>query len=95
MEANLAATHGLPLAESVSAALASKIGRIEAHEVLRRAADRAVTEKRQLSDVLKETPEATAHLTGAEIDRLLDPRNYLGSAQRFIARAMGDDDAGS
>ena len=95
MEANLAATHGLPLAESVSAALASKIGRIEAHEVLRRAADRAVTEKRQLSDVLKETPEATAHLTGAEIDRLLDPHNYLGSAQRFIARAMGDDDAGS
>ena len=95
MQANLDATHGLPLAEAVSGALASKIGRIEAHEVLRKAVDRAVTEKRPLSDVLKEMPEVKTHLNGVEIDALLDARNYLGSTQRFISRVLGDDDAHS
>lgn len=93
MQANLDATHGLPLAEAVSGGLASKIGRIEAHEVLRKAVDRAVTEKRPLSDVLKEMPEVKTHLDDVEIDGLLDARNYLGSAQRFISRVLGDDDA--
>jgi 3-carboxy-cis,cis-muconate cycloisomerase len=92
---NLEATHGLPLAEAVSGALASKIGRIEAHEVLRKAAYRAVTEERSLSEVLKQTPEVKTHLSDADIDGLLDARNYLGSAQRFISRVLGDDDAGS
>ncbi len=84
MQANLDATHGLPLAEAVSGALASKIGRIEAHEVLRKAVDRAVAEKRPLSDVLKDMPEVKTHLNGVEIDGLLDARNYLGSTRRFI-----------
>ena len=87
------ATHGLPLAEAVSGALASKIGRIEAHEVLRKAADRAEAEKLPLSNVLKEMSEVKTHLNDAEIDGLLDARNYLGSAQRFISRVLGDDDA--
>jgi hypothetical protein len=34
-----------------------------------------------------------AHLSDAEIDALLDARNYLGSAQRFIARIVGEPDA--
>ncbi len=93
MQANLDATHGLPLAEAVSGALASKIGRIEAHQVLHKAVDRAVTEKRLLLDVLKEMPEVKTHLNDVEIDGLLDARNYLGSAQRFISRVLGDDDA--
>ena len=57
MQANLDATHGLPLAEAVSGALASKIGRIEAHEILLNAANLAVSKKLPLSDVLKQTPE--------------------------------------
>jgi len=93
MRANLDATHGLPLAEAVSSALASKIGRTEAHDVLRKAVELAVMEKRPLSDVLKETPEVKAHLNEAEIDRLLDARNYLGSSQRFISGVLGEDDA--
>jgi len=32
-------------------------------------------------------------LTEVEIDRLVDPRAYLGSAQRFISRVLGDADA--
>jgi len=93
MRANIDATQGLPLAEAVSSALTSKIGRIEAHEVLRKAVDQAVTAKRPLSDVLKEIPDVKTHLNNAEIDGLLDARNYLGSAQRFISRVLGEDDA--
>ena len=37
-----------------------------------------------LSEVLKQMPEVTAHLSDRRSIDLLDPRNYLGSAQRFI-----------
>jgi 3-carboxy-cis,cis-muconate cycloisomerase len=60
---------------------------------MRSAADRAARENRHLSGVLKQMPEITAHLSAAQIDELLDARNYLGSAQRFIARVVGDEDA--
>jgi 3-carboxy-cis,cis-muconate cycloisomerase len=93
MRANMAATLGLPLAEAVSAALAPKVGRIVAHSLLRSAADQVVMENCRLSDVLKQMPEVKAHLSDAEIDTLLNVRNYLGSAQRFIARVVGDEDA--
>ena len=95
MQANMDAMLGLPLAEAVSASLAPKIGRTAANEILRRATVEATRQNRQLSDVLKEKPEATAHLTHAEIDRLLDPHDYLGSAERFIANVIGDDNAHS
>ena len=93
MQANMERTRGLPLAEAVVVALAPRVGRIAAHDLLRKAADRAVTEDRKLSDVLKQMPEVKTYLSDAEIDNLLDPRNYLGSAQRFIARVAGDEDA--
>ncbi len=73
MHANMEATLGLPLSEAVSVALAPKMGRIVAHDLLRRAADRARDRKiAGLSDVLKQMPEVTARLSDAEIDELLD-----------------------
>jgi len=93
MQANLHATLGLPLAESISAALVPKIGRTKSHELLRKASAKARQQSRQLSEVLNEMPEVTAHLTASDIERLFDPRNYLGSTRRFIARVLGDDDA--
>jgi len=93
MQANMEATRGLPLSEAVSIALAPAVGRAVAHDLLRKAANQAKMENRPLSDVLKEMPKVKAHLADAEIDELLDARNYLGSTQRFIARAVGDEDA--
>jgi 3-carboxy-cis,cis-muconate cycloisomerase len=93
MQANMEATLGLPLSEAVSVALSPRMGRVAAHDLLRRAADRAQTENRRLSDVLKQMPEVKAQLSDTEIEELLDPRNYLGSAQRFIARVLGDHHA--
>jgi len=93
MEANLKSSLGLPLAEAVSTRLAPMLGRIAAHDLLRSAANRALTEKRQLSEVLKEIPDVTSHLSHEEIDKLLDARNYLGMAQQFIARVVEDEGA--
>jgi 3-carboxy-cis,cis-muconate cycloisomerase len=93
MSANLASLLGLPLSEAVSAALAPKIGRAAAHQLLRAAAERAAHEQRNLADVLKGMPEIAAHLSELEINQLLDPRAYLGSARRFIAQALGEADA--
>jgi 3-carboxy-cis,cis-muconate cycloisomerase len=93
MQSNLDGLLGLPLSEAVNAALAPKVGRSTAHDLLRTATQRAAKEKRNLAGILKQLPEVTAHLTDVEIDRLLDPRAYLGSAQRFIARVLGEADA--
>jgi 3-carboxy-cis,cis-muconate cycloisomerase len=95
MRANFDALLGVSMAEAVSTALVAKIGRTAAHELLRDATRRTQTEKRHLGEVLKELPEVNAHLSEEEIDRLMDPRAYLGSAQRFIARVLGDSDAQS
>jgi 3-carboxy-cis,cis-muconate cycloisomerase len=93
IRSNMNATLQVPLAEAVSVALAPRVGSIVAHDLLRLAAGRAVTENRRLSDVLKQMPVVKTYLSDAEIDELLDPRNYLGSAQRFIARVVGKGDA--
>ncbi|HEY2860254.1 MAG TPA: lyase family protein [Terracidiphilus sp.] len=93
MQANMDALLGLPLAEAVTATLAPIIGRQQAHSLLRTASDRAASQHQALGEVLKKMPEVMAHLSNDQVDRLLDPRNYLGAADHFIARVLGEDDA--
>jgi 3-carboxy-cis,cis-muconate cycloisomerase len=95
MRANLDASLGLPMAEAVSVALTPAMGRFRAHDHLRQATERAKREKRHLSEVLKNDPEITKHLDPEQIDQLLDPENYLGSAQEFIRRVLGEANANS
>jgi 3-carboxy-cis,cis-muconate cycloisomerase len=90
MRANLDARLGLAQAEAVSVALAQKLGRSEAHELLRNAVKRAAETQKHLATILQETPEVTAHLDATEIEKLLDPNNYLGSARSFIERVLED-----
>jgi 3-carboxy-cis,cis-muconate cycloisomerase len=93
MRANFDALLGLTMAEAVNATLATKIGRSEAHALLREAADHALRTKRPLGDVLKQSAAVLQHLTSNDIDRLMDPRAYLGSTQRFIANVLEDPHA--
>jgi len=88
MARNLEATGGLILAEAVQMALAGKLGRLAAHDLVEAACRRATAENRHLRDVLRETTEVAAVLTAAEIDRLLDPGGYLGLTQDFIDRVL-------
>jgi len=80
MRSNLELTGGLLLAERVSAALAPALGRLAAHDLVREAA----ADHRPFADALRARPA----LAGFDIDKLLDPAGYLGSAGTFVDRAL-------
>jgi 3-carboxy-cis,cis-muconate cycloisomerase len=93
MAANFRARRGLPLAEAVSVALAAHIGRERAHDLVQRASQSADAAGRHLGEIFGEDPGIHEHLSASDIERLMDPGNYLGSARKFIARVLGEDDA--
>lgn len=88
MALNLDLTQGLVLAEAVSSVLAQRLGRETAHHLLEQCCKRAVAEQRHLRAVLADQPQVTAQLSSAELDRLLDPANYLGQAHTWVSRAV-------
>ena len=90
MTHNLAATHGLILSEAVAIALAKHKGRSAAHQLVERAAHRALESGRPLRELLLEDQEVRGHLSPAEIDGMLDPRNYTGSAEAMIQQVLAD-----
>ena len=90
MTHNLAATHGLILAEAVAIALAKRMGRMPAHHLIEKASHQALESARTLREVLLEEKQVREHLSAAEIEMLLDPRNYTGSAESMIERVLAD-----
>jgi 3-carboxy-cis,cis-muconate cycloisomerase len=88
MRHNLDATHGLVLAEAVSAALAPMLGREAAHELIEAACRRAVEQSKPLRDVLAQEAKVRKLLSLADLDRLFDPANYLGVAEQFVDRVL-------
>ena len=88
MRKNLDLTDGLIFAEAVSMALGEKIGRPQAHEVVQAACTRALKEKRDLRAILSADPKIEAQLSRADLDRLFDPRNYLGAAEEYVYRVV-------
>ncbi|MCY1289660.1 3-carboxy-cis,cis-muconate cycloisomerase [compost metagenome] len=93
MRQNLDLTRGLVLAESVSIALAQRIGRDAAHHLVEQCCRQAVKEGTHLRQVLGANAEVTAQLSAAELDRLLDPAHYLGQARRWVDRAIAEHNA--
>jgi 3-carboxy-cis,cis-muconate cycloisomerase len=88
MRTNLGATGGLVLAERVSTELGRALGRGVAHEAIERAAQEAGRSGRPFGEVLAEDETVRAHVSAAQIDELLDPEGYLGSAGVFVDRAL-------
>ena len=90
MAHNLAATHGLILAEAVAIALANHIGRMPAHHLIEKVSHQALESGRPFREVLVEDKQIRQHLSPAEIEKLLDPKNYTGSAQSMIDQVLAD-----
>jgi 3-carboxy-cis,cis-muconate cycloisomerase len=88
MRANLDATGGLLLTERVAGALGDALGRVAANDLVQRLAHEAAASGRPLREVLAADPTVREHLEEADLDRLLDPEGYLGSAGQFIDRAL-------
>ncbi len=88
MARNLGMTSGLIVAEAVMMGLAPKLGRQDAHDVVYEACRAAAQSGRPLIEVLVANPQVGAHFGRAELERLLDPRNYLGSAGAMLDRSL-------
>jgi 3-carboxy-cis,cis-muconate cycloisomerase/3-oxoadipate enol-lactonase len=88
MEANLHLTRGLVFAEAVQMALAERIGRPAAQELVEAACRRAQGEGRHLQEVLSADPAVGRHLSPDVLAHLFDPRRALGAADRLIDRVL-------
>jgi 3-carboxy-cis,cis-muconate cycloisomerase len=81
MRENLDATGGLVLSERVAAALAERMGRGSAHELVAAAVAAPSFRDALLAD-------GRTRLEADEVDALLDPTTYLGSAGALVDRAL-------
>ncbi len=88
MRRNLEAGGGFLMAEAVMMGLAPKIGRQEAHKLVAAAANRAIDAGQTLREGLLADTKIMEHLTEEDLDRLLQPENYLGCAREMIDRVL-------
>jgi 3-carboxy-cis,cis-muconate cycloisomerase len=91
--ANLGRTRGFLLAESVSMELARVLGRAEAHALVQRVLQAAEARSVDLATALRADAEVAGYLSGPDIDRLMDPGNYLGSTAAMVRRVLQRYDA--
>jgi 3-carboxy-cis,cis-muconate cycloisomerase len=92
---NLNETRGLIMSEHIASELAERMGRAEAHDLVRSLSLRAGEEGRSLTELLLEDETVRAYLERDEIERAMDPACYLGSATAFIDRALALYEASS
>ncbi len=88
MQASLAITQGLSMAEAVMMALAAHVGKPQAHALVERAARRAFDEGTPFASSLAGDPEISRWLDRREIDDALRPEDYLGVSTQFVARVL-------
>lgn len=79
MLSNIEITKGLIFAENVSLALASKIGKIQAHELVEKACKIAISKNRHLKEILIENSTEIENL-----DDLFNPENSIGNSVEIV-----------
>jgi adenylosuccinate lyase len=78
---NLELLRGLNMGEAVMIELAKRgVGRQEAHELVRTSAMKAHDTGQHFKNVLLETPEIAKYLTAKDIENLVNPDKYIGTA---------------
>lgn len=78
---NLELLRGLNMGEAVMIELAKRgVGRQEAHELVRTSAMKAHDTGQHFKNVLLETPEVAKYLTAKDIENLVNPDKYIGTA---------------
>jgi 3-carboxy-cis,cis-muconate cycloisomerase len=90
MRRNLDVTGGLIVAEAVMMALAPKLGRGAAHDLVYGACRAALDDGTLLLDELRKLPAVTNLFDEAALEALCDPAGYLGSADAMIARVLAE-----
>jgi len=78
----------LILAEAVTMALTSHVGKSDARKLLDAASRKARESGKHLREVLVQERAVTEALSPAELDRLFAPENYLGVAEQWVDRVV-------
>jgi len=88
MKKNLGLQGGLIMSEAVMMGLAPRIGKSKAHHLVYAAAGRANDTGITLRQAMLDDAEISGLLTIEEIDYLLDPINYTGSAGSMVDKVL-------
>ena len=88
MRVNLEEASGALMAESLSTALAARVGRPEAMRLTAAVVELAFRERLTLSDAAGRDRHVSELLTPTELERTFDPTSYLGSTSTLIDRAL-------
>jgi 3-carboxy-cis,cis-muconate cycloisomerase len=88
MRANLDLTRGMIVSEAVMMGLGPHLGRQRAHDLVYDICRKAITTNGSFLELLAADPEISAHMSRAELAKLVDPANYLGLAGAMIDRVL-------
>jgi adenylosuccinate lyase len=89
MLSNMAMAKGKIMAEAVMISLVEKgMGRQVAHEVVRRASMGADERDVHLLETLKDDEEVTLLISEKELEKVMNPENYIGKAPEIVDRAV-------
>ncbi len=91
MLANIEKSNGLIMAEAVMIALVKKgLGRQEAHEIMRKLSMQAIETNTHLREQMALDEAISQLFTSEEIDVLMDPKSYIGKAEKIVEKALED-----
>jgi len=88
MRENLDLTKGLIMSEAVMMGLGDKMGRNYAHDVVYDICREVVKTGRPLIDLLEENAEIKKYAGRKQLEKLVDPANYLGVAGEMVDRVL-------
>ena len=93
MRANLGLTLGTIVSEAVMMGLGPHLGRQRAHDLVYDICREVVANGQPLVELLVQNEEISSHLSRAELERMVDPANYLGLAGEMVDRVLEIEDA--
>ena len=88
MRRNIDASRGMVMAESVTLALATSLGRAQAHQIVEAACHKAYAENSDLLTVLQTEHEVIGVVSEQRLAKLFDPLSYVGEAGNFVDRVL-------
>ncbi|MDR0900030.1 MAG: adenylosuccinate lyase [Methanobrevibacter sp.] len=89
IERNLNMTHGLIMAERLMAELTRRgMGRQTAYGIVRECAIKANKNQELLSDIILSRKEIEPYLTKEDVDEIMDPHTYIGSAKKIVNEVL-------
>ena len=88
MMRNIEMTGGLVMSEAVMMGLGPYIGREYAHDLVYDLCRESLQKKAPLIELLVAHPEIKRHVGRPELERMLDPANYLGQSGLMVDRVL-------